>query len=546
MTTSDIAVNQIRRLNEIGIALSAERNADRLLEQVLDGARELTGADGGTLYLIEPETASLRFALVQNSSLGIRLGGADNPVPERFGSIPLHLPDGSASHRTIAAHAVLNNLTINIADAYHEPGFDFSGTRHFDQLNHYRSTSFLTVPMRNHEGDVIAAIQLINKLDDRQQPQPFDDRDQELAESLASQGAVALTNARLITELRTLFDSFTRVIASAIDAKSAQTGAHCRRVPELTLMIARAADGAEYPGLEGFRMEDADYYELSTAAWLHDCGKIVTPHHIVEKSTKLELLQDGIHHIADRFEIAIRDMKLAHIARKLAAGETPTLADVEGELAETAALRNDLAFLKRSNLGGEFMSDDDIERIQRIANTRFTNLDGDQCSLLTAEEVEYLSIRRGTLNGHERKIMEDHMVHTVNMLEQLPFPRHLKRVPEYAGGHHERMDGTGYPRGLKRDQMSVPARIMGIADVFEALTAPERSYKKAMPISQALGIMARMVDQSHLDPDLFSLFVERQVYQDYARQFLTESQLDEVPDSVLDTVSRIKSAGAIT
>ncbi|ALO47340.1 HD family phosphohydrolase [Pseudohongiella spirulinae] len=534
MKSDQSLLNLVKRLNTIGIALSAERNIDELLHQILRGARELTGADGGTLYRLDAERTHLTFALVQNEALAISLGGPDAPIPDRFSPIPLRLPDGTPNMRMVAACAVLEGKTVNIANAYNEPGFDFSGTRQFDTLNNYRSTSFLTVPMRNHEGDIIAAIQLINKIDDKGNTTHFSEQDQDLAESLASQGAIALTNAELIQDLHNLFDSFTRVIANAIDAKSAQTGAHCRRVPDLTMMIAKAADGAAFPGIEDFVMTESDYYELSTAAWLHDCGKIVTPHHVVEKSTKLELITDGINIIAERIEIIARDWILVRLSRKLRRGEQLTEEDLVISADEQQQLQQMLTFLKTSNTGGEFMSDEEVAKIRETGQMSYTDIRGVRRPLLTDEEIAFLSIRKGTLSEAERQIMQDHMVHTINMLEQLPFPRHLRNVPEYAGGHHERMDGKGYPKGLRREQMSVPARMMGIADVFEALTAPERSYKKPMPLSQALSILMRMVEQNHLDPDLFALFIDKQVYLDYARAYLSQQQIDQIPQEIVD------------
>lgn len=505
-------IERIRYLNQIGIALSAERESLRLLEMILSSARKLTGADAGSLYLVEGEeqTRKLQFSLVQNDTLNIHLGGSGEPITDKFAPLPLY-QQGQPNNSMIVARAVLNEETIVIEDAYAADGFDFSGTRAFDQKTGYHTESVLVVPLRNHEKEVIAALQLINKQVGGQTVR-FNADDIELAESLASQAAIALTNQRLIRELEQLFDSFTQLIAEAIDAKSPQTGAHCRRVPDLTLMLADAASHSGYPGIEDFAMDEKTRYELKTASWMHDFGKIVTPPHIVEKSHKLETIYDRISTIEARFA---------------------ALAAQPEWQSRRAELRADLEFLQQANTGGEFMSDEAVQRVHDIAQRRYLDLAGEPQPLLDETEVAYLTIRRGTLTDAERKIMEDHMVHTVNMLEKLPFPRHLRRVPEFAGGHHERMDGNGYPRGLTREQMSIPARIMGIADVFEALTAPERSYKKAMPLSQSLAIMGRMVENNHLDPDLFRVFIDKQVYMQYAERFLQPEQIDAIDISQL-------------
>lgn len=543
--TSDFpGYERIRRLNTIGIALSAQRDHHQLMEMILSSAREITGADAGTLYMLEPDKTALRFANVQNDTLNVQFDTATDS--HNYSLIPLYHPDGSPDLRTVAACAVFNKATINIADAYNEPGYDFSGTLRFDKKTGYRSSSFLTIPLISHDQEVIAVLQLINKLDSTSKSMIFDPADQEIAESLASQAAVALSNQQLVTELRNLFDSFTRVIASAIDAKSPHTGAHCRRVPDATLMLAQAASGANFPGLEDFSMSENDMHELQTAAWLHDCGKIVTPHHIMEKSTKLETVVDRIDSISQRFDILARDIEIAELKQQLQAARqglpVPSikLSPTGTQLKELA---DELAFLRRANIGGEFMTDSDIERVQAIATRSWISLDGQPRPLLSNDETLNLCIRKGTLNTVERGIMEDHMVHTLNMLKQLPFPKNLQNVTEYAVGHHERMDGTGYPQGLTRDQMSIPARIMGIADVFEALTAPERPYKQPMPLSQALNIMDRMVQNQHLDPDLFALFVHKQVYLDYAHKHLQPEQIDSID---LDSLPGLNSSAYAT
>ncbi|WP_417580390.1 HD domain-containing phosphohydrolase [Nitrincola sp.] len=522
---------KVRRLNQIGIALSAEHDKLQLLELILSSARELTSADAGTLYLLDGSARSLQFALVQNDQLGLYLGGYQQPGVELFKPISLYLDNGQPNEQLVVAWSVLHKQTIRVADAYDHSNFDFSGTRIFDQQSGYHSRSFLTVPLVNHEGEVFAALQLINK-QSVGVVVAFSETDQELAESLASQAAVALTNQRLIEEMKTLFDSFTQVLATAIDKKSPHTGNHCRRVPDATLFLAEAVSASNHPAVKDFVMSDADFYELKTAAWLHDCGKVVTPHHVMEKSRKLETVFDRIELIATRIEILRRDLEIQQLKYPLTDEAAKTLA------AEQAQLLDDLDFLRRVNVGTEFTTDADLLRIQNLAEKTWVDHKGVRQSLLSDDEKLNLSIRRGTLNPQERQIMNDHMVATLDMLEQLPFPKHLQRVAEYAGCHHERMDGKGYPRGLTREQMSIPARIMGVADVFEALTAKERPYKEPMKLSQALMIMGRMVEDKHLDPDLFAVFVEARVYERYAAVHLSPEQMDAVDVSALPGLNK--------
>nr|WP_295711953.1 HD family phosphohydrolase [uncultured Halomonas sp.] len=522
---------RIRQLNEIGIALSSEHDHDVLLENLLTSARELTQADAGTLYTYDASKQQLSFAIVQNDTLKLRLGGVSEEVGEQFPVIDLYQADGLPNHHLVVAYTVLNDCTVNIEDAYTAKGFDFSGTRKIDQTTGYRSRAFLTVPMHNHHGDTVAVLQLLNKRTANGIDGKFSLADQHIAESLASQAAVAITNHRLVDEMQALFDSFVRVIATAIDAKSAHTGAHCRRVPDATLLLAEAAHRSKHPEVASFTLTDEDRYEIKTAAWLHDCGKVVIPHHVMEKSTKLEGLFDRLPSIEARFAVKQQALNMAQLRAEFEAYRNDasfTDADRKRFAIEQLALQEQLALVRRSNTDGEFIDDIDIERLQAIAQETWEDTNGQLQPLLTEDELNNLCVRRGTLNEEERKIIEGHVVATLNMLDELPFPKHLQRVPEYAGGHHERMDGTGYPKGLTRDQLSLPARMMGIADVFEALTAPDRPYKAAMKLSQALTIMGQMVEDQHLDPALFAVFIEEGVYLDYANQYLDEYQIDTV------------------
>jgi HD-GYP domain-containing protein (c-di-GMP phosphodiesterase class II) len=519
----DDLVQRLEQLHAIGASLSAERDIHRLLESILTAAKTITRADGGTLYRLADD-GTLRFEIVRTSSLQYYLGGTTGePVP----FYPIHLKDkdGKPNHSMVAAYAALTGQTVNIADAYTADGFDFTGTRNFDKKTGYRSKSFLTVPMANHEREIIGVLQLINAQDPRTgEIVPFSPADQRLAESLASQAAIALTNRNLINQLEQLFESFIAMINTAIDEKSPYTGGHCQRVPALTMMLAEAVNETGNGPLSDFHMTDKDRYELKIAGLLHDCGKVTTPVHVVDKATKLEAIFDRINLIDTRFEVLKRDAEIALLRDNTAKGKKRWREFLR-------QIEEDRSFLRAANIGGERMREEDVERVKRIAEYRWTDMSGHEAKFLTDDEVKNLTIRAGTLNPEERQIINHHIVATIKMLESLPWPKHLKNVPEYAGGHHERMDGKGYPKGLTREQMSVQARVMGIADIFEALTAKDRPYKKGKTLSESLEILGRFSQNGHIDPDLFDVFVRRKVYQRYADAFLDAEQIDRVDES---------------
>lgn len=528
-------LKRLDQLNEIGVSLSRERDINRLLENILLAAKDITHADGGTLYRVTEDGKSLRFEIMRTQSLGIAKGGTASESID-LPTLPLHLADGKPNDSLVAAYAAIHHKTVNIADAYAEPNFDFSGTKQFDQRTGYHSKSFLAVPMKNHEGELIGVLQLINALDPASgQVVPFQLTDERLAESLASQAAIAITNRDLLIQLETLFESFIGLINLAVDEKSQHTGGHCQRVPELTLMIADAAHAAQDGPMASFSMSERDRYELKIAALLHDCGKVTTPVHVVDKATKLQTLFDRVDLLQTRFEVVRRDAEIKALQEKLAIQAqgvdiASRFAAVDAVLeASLAQMDADWAFVQTINRGSEAMRDADIERVRALRDKYLWTLNGGEARpFLSDDELENLSIRAGTLTAAEREIINHHIVATIKMLEQLPWPKHLKHVPEFAGGHHERMDGRGYPKGLRRDDMSVQARIMGIADIFEALTAKDRPYKQGMKLSQAMQIMAKFKAGGHIDPDLFDVFVHSQVYLQYARQFLDPWQIDEV------------------
>ncbi|HXZ92383.1 MAG TPA: HD domain-containing phosphohydrolase [Burkholderiales bacterium] len=534
LSPEDDLVQRLERLNAIGASLSAERDINRLLEAILTAAKSITRADGGTLYRVSDDK-TLRFEILRTTSLKYYLGGTTgNAVP--FYPIQLYR-DGKPNHNMVAAYAALTGETVNIADAYAAEGFDFSGTRAFDSKTGYRSKSFLTVPMRNHENETIGVLQLINATDPATgEITAFSSSDQRLAESLASQAAIALTNRMLINQLEELFESFINMINTAIDEKSPYTGGHCQRVPLLTMMLAQAAHETAEGPLREFAMTEKDRYELKIAGLLHDCGKVTTPVHVVDKATKLETIFDRVHLLDTRFEVLKRDAEIELLRKRQeltarAAGREELEAAEARYRDRVRQLDDDRAFLRACNIGGESMREADLARVKSIAQYRWTDSAGHEASFLTSDELKNLTIRAGTLNEDERHIINHHIVATVKMLEALPWPKHLKNVPEYAGGHHERMDGKGYPKGLTREQMSVQARVMGIADIFEALTAKDRPYKRGKTLSESLDILGRFRLNGHIDPDLFDIFVRKKIYLRYAEMFLDKEQIDVVDES---------------
>ncbi|MEF7617506.1 HD domain-containing phosphohydrolase [Aquincola sp. MAHUQ-54] len=553
-------------LIDTGLKLAMERDRGKLLRHLLTEGQKLLHCDGATMYMVTEER-TLRFEMRTR----------DDALPSL--QIPLHDPlTGQPNENYVSVYTAIHNRSVVIDDVYAETRFDLSGTRAFDCQSDYRTVSMLTVPISPRGGEAVGVLQFFNALD-RQSGAivPFDAGIVHLVEALAAQAAVALDNLQLVESQRLLMESLIRLLANAIDAKSPYTGRHCERVPELGMMLAQAACDATEGPLGDFRFRsEEEWQEFRIGAWLHDCGKVTTPEYVIDKATKLETLYNRIHEVRMRFEVLWRDLEIERLqacaVRPLEACEEATFE------ARRRALQDDFAFIAACNIGGEAMQPADLDRLHRLAGIKWTRHFDDRLGLSAAEldrrrgvpqaplpaverlladrphdivprpadqqldpafgfrmdvpehlyhhgELHNLGVHRGTLTPEERYKINEHMVHTIMMLERMPFPKELRRVPEYAGTHHERMDGKGYPRGLAAAQLSVPSRIMAVADVFEALTASDRPYKKAKTLSEALNVLRSMAGD-HIDPHVFNLFLTSGVFLRFARKHLKPAQID--------------------
>ncbi len=527
---AECQMEHIKRLAQIGIALSAEKDIDKLFELIIDEAMDFTNADAGTLYVVNDAQTALEFRILKNRSLNTHMGGTSE-LEIGLPPVPLEI-DGLPNLTNVSSYCAQKARIVNIPDVYEAAEFDFTGPRNYDQKTGYRSKSMLVIPMTNHDNIVTGVLQLLNAKDlVNGQVISFGKEYVELISSLASQAAVALENAHLIHELKALFEAIIKSMASAIDEKSPYTGGHIRRVTELTMMMASRINLTEAGPFAEVKFSEDQLEELRIAAWLHDVGKIATPEHVIDKSAKLETVFDRIELIKTRFQLINSLRENAAVNEKLALASEGQLsrekaAEIDARLAaEQLELRQCLTFIVMHNSGSEMMGEAEISQMQKIAHRTY-QLNGETHPYLSDNELENLSIRRGTLTLDERKIIENHALVGINFLNQLPFPKKLARVAEYAGGHHEKLDGSGYPYGLAGEQLSLQARIMALADVFEALTAADRPYKKPMKLSMALTILEKMCEQNHIDRDVYQLFLACGLHMEYAEKELRRDQID--------------------
>ncbi len=530
---TETQVNHINKLAKIGVALSSTRNLDKLLEMILDEARAFTRCDAGTLYLVNDENRTVEYKIVQNESMGTRVGGATGEAINAgfFPPVPLTV-DGKPNNSNVCAYVANSGKMVNIPDVYEVDGFDFQGPRRFDASTGYRTKSMMVFPMRNHEGDIIGVMQLINALDkDTGELIPFAKEFEELSEALASQAAVAITNAQLIRDLENLFESFIQTIATAIDEKSHYTGGHIERVANLTMEIAERINAATEGPYAASRFDEDKLTELRLAAWLHDTGKITTPEYVVDKGSKLETIFDRLELVRTRFELAMAEARL----KAAETGSAPADDDASGGEGSRSIrktdeivrqLIDDFKFVESNNASQEFVPDEKIERLRDISRATVHTYTGGDEPMLTDDELYNLEIRKGNLTREERQTIENHVVVTRRMLENVPFPKKLKDVPFIAAAHHEKLNGKGYPDGLKGDEIPLQVRIMTLADIFEALTAADRPYKTAKKLSEVLKILGFMVKDGELDGDLVQFFLDEKMHIEYARKFMDPELID--------------------
>jgi len=519
-----------RSFARIGLALSGEKDISTLLEIIVDNARVLSNADAGTLYILDNDKKHLRFEILQNNTMQTRMGGKsgdDFSLPR----VPLY-KDGQPNHSNVSSYTALTGETVNIPDVYEAEGFDFTGPRKYDESTGYRSKSMLVIPLKNHDNDIIGVLQLLNAQDlETGKVVAFSSEHVDLISSLASQAAVALTKTQLIHDLQDLFYAFIKSIATAIDEKSPYTGGHIRRVVDLAMMVIEKINETEEEPFKDVRFNEDEIEEMRIAAWMHDVGKITTPEYVVDKSTKLQTIFDRVQIIETRFQLISESIanRYLQLENELLRKKPDDLSELKrlGEECESKIerLNEELKFVKSCNVTGEFMSDEKVGRIHKIAEKTYT-INNTEHPYLTQEEVKNLCIRKGTLTEEERSIVEHHATMTAKILNQLPFPRKLANVPLYAAGHHEKLDGSGYPGGLSKEDLPLQTKIMAVVDVFEALTATDRPYRKPLKLSEAVKIMGFMKKDNHIDPDIYDLFIGGGLYYDYAKKEMDPSQID--------------------
>ena len=520
--------DQLSNLFKISQKMQTELNTPILLEMIVEQAMKFTHADAVTLYLLDAKKKELAFEVSHNNTLNIHIDSLHHDV--NWPNLPLYLENNQPNTQMVAAQSALDKKTIIISNIYDNGEFDFTGTKEFDSKTGYKSQSMLVVPLLNHENEMIGILQLINKKNIYGETTTFDSFDEESTQALASQASIAIVNSKLIHDLETSFELFIRTVAGAIDAKSHHIGEHVRRVSKIADMIAKAIHNSDEGYYKNIHYTKQDLKQIHLAGLLHDVGKIATPEYIMDKSKKLERIFDRIAVIDERVEILKRDIKIKYLEKEVAAlknQETlPSTMDDEKnrELLELDTIKT---FLHKANIGTEYLESDKITKLQLLAEKTY-QFNGDTVHFLRGDELENLSIPRGTLTDDERNIIRKHAQVTVDILSAIPFPKVLSQVPDIACNHHEKLDGTGYPRKLTREELTLEDQIMILADMFEALSASNRAYKEPNSMTEISSILKDLIKSKHMDKELVQFFFDSGIYREYAQSELKPEQQDTV------------------
>ncbi|SHO80371.1 Chemotactic transducer-related protein [hydrothermal vent metagenome] len=499
--------DKIKKLNKIGLALSSENELPILLEMIVEASRELTNCDGGTLYLKDDN--GLNFHIVQTKSLNIFMGGSKEEI--NWKPLPIYLDNGEPNRKMIAVCSVLDDRVINITDIYQNNEFSFDGAKEFDISNNYKSKSNLTIPLKNYENEIIGVLQLLNKLDNNKNIVAFDSVDEEIISSLASQAAISITNTNLILDFEKMIESFLHSILYAIKETSPHTASHIGKMVDLTNMIVDEID-RDKSIFKDKNFSNLDKKIINISALLHDVGKIATPDIILNKSTKLEGIFDGIDIINSRFNSIKKSLEIAYLKNIISKDEFDN---------RVVELDNDFETLKQFNTGGEFLAQDKIDYIQDMAKTPII-IDSQKHYRLTPQEASLLSIAKGTLSKNEREIINRHAIITQNILKKLHLPKKYKEIPQISGNHHEKLNGKGYPNGLKGDEITFEARVLAVADIFEAITSKNRPYRKPNSLTTSMKILNFMVKDGEIDASIVKFLEKSGLNLRYAKKYNIE------------------------
>ncbi len=482
----NISQDVIRVLN-IGIELSAKRNMSKLFDTIITEAMLITNCDGGTLYIYENEM--LHFKIMRNHTLKTYKGGKDEKID---------LPPVPITKQNVCSYVVLCRELKNIDDLYFSDEFDFSGPKKYDAITGYRTKSMLVIPLENNKGEIVGVLQLINALDENRNVISFSKKFELIFRSIAAQAAIAVTNMKYTRDIKNLFNSLVQVLAAAIDERTPYNANHTKNVVLLLSDFIDFLNKKYYQGTYDQFIDEELREQIIMAAWLHDVGKIITPLEIMDKATRLGACAEIV---SLRLTNLYYSEQIKYLQGSISASQWEEV---------SAQLKQAKDLCEKSNTGA-VMADEEIELIKSYSKRKTITTEGQEIFWLTDPEVEQLSLKYGTLTQNERKIMEEHVVITDKLLKKIEFTKEYKDVPFFAASHHEKLNGKGYPKGLKLNEMPLATRLLVMMDIFEALTANDRPYRKAMSTEKAFEILEKMVEDGDLDSNLVALLKEHKL-----------------------------------